>query len=176
MPSARCSRSPRRSDPGRVATLPARTPIGENPRAGPAAYPSLASIVRAALGGGVSVLERFGPLYQKGEGRIFGHRPMPRAFWDDKDLARAKHHDRLARDLDAKCAFPAEEHFVLVVRVPGEFAIKLRDTNDRVIHTRHVVGLPRRRETPRGQADVDLAIAYLAYSTARVSRITVILI
>ena len=101
---------------------------------------------------------------------------MPQPFGHDEDLARPKDDRLVALAFDPERAFPAEEELVLIVLVPYELAVQLCDPDDGVVGPREVPWLPRFRDSTRGQRDIDLAPFYFAYSTARVSRMTVILI
>ena len=121
-------------------------------------------------------MERFGPFYQERDRRTFGDRAVPNATGDDEDLSLSQIHGRLSLKLDSEEALPAKEELIFEMRVPLERPVQLRDADNSVVRASDVGGLPRLGYAPRRQTDVDFARAYFAYSTARVSRITVILI
>ena len=122
------------------------------------------------------MLERFWALDHERDRGSLGDRPVPHTFGYDEELACAELDRRLVRKLDAERAVPTKKQLVLIVLMPLERAGELRDPNDGVVGTSQVGRLPRLREAACGHPDVDLGPAYFAYSTARVSRITVTLI
>ena len=96
-------------------------------------------------------------------------------FRHDEELSRAELDGRALRELDAESALPTEEELVLVVLMPGELSIELRETDNGVIRSHEIDRRPRAGDGSRGLAQID-DLGYFAYSTARVSRITVTLI
>jgi hypothetical protein len=128
------------------------------------------------LGGVVSVLERFGPFDEERDRRTFRDRAVPNATPDNENLSRPEIDGRQPLELDSELPLPAKEDLVFEVRVPLERAVQLRDANNSVVRASNLGRFPRLGDAAGGQSDVDLTRAYLAYSTARVSRMTVILI
>jgi hypothetical protein len=101
---------------------------------------------------------------------------MPKATRNHKDLTGPEIDRRLPLELNSERPLPAEKELIFIVRVPGELAVELRYADDGVVGASEVGGLPRLRYAAGRESDVDLARAYFAYSTALVSRMTVILI
>ena len=95
---------------------------------------------------------------------------------DDEDLSLPEVDRRLSLKLDAEGSFPAQKDLVFEMRVPLERPVQLRDADGDVVRASEVRLLPRLGDAGRCETDVDLAPGYFAYSTARVSRMTVILI
>jgi hypothetical protein len=120
-------------------------------------------------------LERFGPFDEKRDCRLRRDGPVLDAFRHDEELSRVELNARTLRELNAKSALPAEEELVLVVLMPGEFSIELCETDNRVVRSHEVDRRPRAGDRSRSLAQVD-NLGYFAYSTARVSRMTVTLI
>jgi hypothetical protein len=120
------------------------------------------------------VLERLRTLNQKGHRRPIRNGTVLDTLRHDEELSRAELDGRALRELDAEGALPAEEQLVLDVLMPRELAIELRQPHDRVVRSHEVDRRPRAGDGSSGLAQVD-DVGYFAYSTARVSRITVTL-
>ena len=101
---------------------------------------------------------------------------MPDATRDHEDLTPSQIDGRLSLKLDPERPLPTQEKLIFLVRVPRKLALELRDADDGVVGASEIGGLPRLRDTAGRETDVDLTRDYFAYSTARVSRMTVILI
>ena len=122
------------------------------------------------------MLERFRALDQKRDRGALGDRSVPDPTRDDEELTLPKIDGLVSLELDAEPSLPAEEQLVLVVGVPRERSLELHDAYDGVVGASKVRGFPRLLDAARRESDIDLARDYFAYSTARVSRITVTLI
>ena len=156
---------------GAGAQANARTPASNTSRK-PLTRDRLWGAVLARV---VSVLERFGPFDEKGECRLRRYGPVLDALGHDEELSLAEINRRTLRELDTEGALPAQKELVLVVLVPGELTVKLCEPHDGVVRSHEVDRRPRAGDRSSGLAQID-DLAYFAYSTARVSRMTVTLI
>jgi hypothetical protein len=120
-------------------------------------------------------LERFGSFDEKGECGLRRHGAVLDAFGHDEKLSLAEINGRTLRELDTECAFPAQKELVLVVLMPSELAVELCEPHDGVVGSHEVDRRPRADDRSSGLAQID-DLGYFAYSTARVSRMTVTLI
>ena len=100
---------------------------------------------------------------------------MLHPFRHDEELPRVELDGRTLGELDAESALPTKEELVLVVLMPGELTIELCETDNGVVRSDEVDRRPRPGDGSRGLVQIDDP-GYFAYSTARVSRITVTLI
>jgi len=96
------------------------------------------------------------------------------AFRHDEELSRAELNTRTLRELNAESALPAEKELVFIVLMPGELTIELHETDNGVVRSHEVDRRPGAGDGSRRHAQVD-DLGYFAYSTARVSRMTVTL-
>jgi hypothetical protein len=70
---------------------------------------------------------------------------MTHARRHDEKVPRIQRYSIGALHLDAEAAVPAQEQFVLLVRVPREFAVKARYADHSIVYCDQVSGFPGAR-------------------------------